>query len=103
MNLAADTAAIFADPHGPAVDAVYTDYLGQESPVRVIPDQGDAQSPFGAAQFVSASSVFSIRVEQVPQPRAEERLTVAGAHYRIQGQPVRNARRLLWRVEARPE
>lgn len=99
MSFAADTAAIFDGPLG--VDATYAPASGGSSEIRVVPQLGDAEPRFGDRSFVSAASMFKIQVADVATPAAGDTLTIGGETYIVQGAPVRDDRRLWWRVEAR--
>ncbi|GGF43712.1 hypothetical protein SAMN05216376_105191 [Mameliella alba] len=107
MTFAADASAIFDGPLG--VDATYTPaWAGPPDPepedlaIRVMPDLSDSQDGFGAGTFVSASAGFWVLVSDVAAPVAGDTITVDGATYTVQGEPVRDERRLKWRIEARP-
>lgn len=99
IDFAADTAAIFDDVL--AVDATYTPDGGSPVAVRVIPRQSDQERSFGGAQLVSDSSVFLLAVAAVAAPASGDTLAVDGATYQVQGEPMRDDRRLFWRLEAR--
>ncbi len=99
IDFAADTAAIFED--GLAVDATYTPDGGSAVAVRVIPRQPDLERSFAGARLVSDTSVFLLPVSAVASPAAGDTLEVDGQTYVLQGEPVRNERRLMWTIEAR--
>lgn len=101
MTFIADASAIFNGPLG--VDATYTPDWGAAADIRVIPDLSDSQDGFGAGTFVSASARFWVLVSDVAAPVAGDTITIDGATYTVQGEPVRDERRLKWRIEARPE
>lgn len=101
MTFAADASAIFDGPL--AVDASYEPEGEWSIALRVIPVLGDAESDFGAATFRSEAAVFWVLVADVASPAAGDVLTVGGDSYTVQGTPVRDERRLKWRIEARPE
>ena len=101
MSFTSDAGAIFDGPLG--VDATYTPDGGSAAPVRVIPDLADSSDRFGEANFRSVSARFWLLVADVAAPVAGDTLTVDGATYTVQGAPVRDERRLKWRIEARPE
>lgn len=101
MTFAADASAIFDGPLG--VDATYTPYWGAAADIRVIHDLSDSQDGFGAGTFVSDSARFWVLVSDVAAPTAGDKITVNGATYTVQGEPIRDERRLKWWIEARPE
>ena len=100
MTFAADAAAIFDGPLG--LDAVYTPSGGGSVQIRVIPDLGDAASDFGPGRIVSPAATFTILCADVAKPVAGDALVVGPDSFIVQGEPVREDRRIYWRVEARP-
>lgn len=102
IDFAADTAAIFGDEQGFAVDATYTPDGGSAASIRAIPILSDAEPRFGDAQFVSEAALFRIPVASVAAPAAGDTIEVDGVTYTVQGAPVRNERHLWWTVEAVP-
>lgn len=98
---AADAAAIFDGPL--SVAAIYTPATGAPLPIRVIPSIGDRAIAFGAGSFVAGVGIFLIRTAAIAEPAEGDVLTVDDVGtFIVQGAPVRDDRRLWWRVEARP-
>lgn len=48
------------------------------------------------------TSVFDVRVSEVEEPEAGDTLTVDGATFVVQGEPVRDRERLVWTLDVRP-
>ena len=101
---------LFADPNL-ALDAVY--YAGGVDlgvPVRVMlrrPDRIGAlahSAPFGHAEtrLAAATTLVDIRVAEVAAPTQGDALVIGGETFIVQGQPLRDAERLVWTLEVRP-
>jgi len=94
--------ALFADPNL-GVDAVYRAGGADPAvPVRVILRRPDRVGAFGDARIVAETTVFDLRVAEVATPAEGDTLEVSGATYVVQGEPLRDAERLVWSIEARP-
>lgn len=100
IDLAGDVSAIFDDVL--AVDATYTPDGGSPVAVRVIPSQPDGEMTFNGGALRVASTVFQVPVAQAPNLAEGDAFEVDGAAYTVIGAPQRDARRLIWTVEARP-
>ena len=83
-------------------DAVYTPDGGEPVTVRVIAKQPDEIVSFDETRIHAATTLFDVRVSEVAEPRPGDRLSVAGEDYLVQGEPVRDAERLVWTLEAYP-
>ena len=95
------TAAIFQGPL--AVAATYTPAGGDPIALRVIPRAADQVSRFGGGSFVREAGVFLAPVAALAAPAAGDTLAVTGlGNFVVQGDPVRDNRRLWWQFEARP-
>lgn len=97
IDFAGDTEAIFAG--GLGVDATFTPNGGAGVSVRVIPDLGDAAPSFGRTQFVSDTAVVLMPVGAVAQVNEGDALRFGGVDYLVAGAPVRDGRRLYWKIE----
>ena len=101
MTFAAHTAAIFQGPL--SVSASYTATGGSPVAVRVIPSVADPVSRFNGGAFVREAGVFLLPVSVIASPAAGDTLAISGVgNFTVQGDPVRDDRRLWWRIEARP-
>ena len=89
--------ALFADPNL-GFDAVYrVGGVDPAVPVRVILRRPDRVG----ARIVAETTVFDLRVAEVATPAEGDTLEVSGVTYVVQGEPLRDAERLVWTIEAR--
>ena len=94
---------LFADPNL-AVAAIYrAGGVDPGTPVRVIVRQPDRVDTFGETRIASETTMFDVRVWEVAAPTEGDTIEVDGTVYVNQGEPIRDAERLLWTVEARPQ
>jgi hypothetical protein len=101
-TFAAAIDALFADPNL-AVDALYrADGADPSIPVRVIVRRPDRVGDFGETRIVAETTMFDIRVSDIAAPAEGDTIEAGGTVYVIQGEPIRDAERLVWTVEARP-
>lgn len=95
--------ALFADPNL-GLDAVYRAGGADPGvPVRVIVRQPDRVGTFGEARIVAATLIIDVRVGELADPAEGDTLDIGGAVFVIQGEPFRDAERLVWTSEARPQ
>jgi hypothetical protein len=93
--------ALFSDPNI-ARDAVYTPASGIPFPVRIIERRPDVVSEFAGSRIASATALFDLRVSEVASPRPGDRIELDGEAFLIQGEPRRDAARLVWTLDTRP-
>lgn len=93
--------SLFADPNI-AQDAVYVATAGTAIPVRVIARRPDAVSDFAGGRIASATAVFDLRFSDVATPRPGDRIELDGDAFLVQGEPRRDAQRLVWSLDTRP-
>lgn len=93
--------ALFADDNI-AVEAIYTAEGGNPVLVRVVARRADSIIGFGEAKLWSETQRFDLRVSEVANPRPGDRLEISGEAYLIQGEPVRDAERLIWTIDVLP-
>ena len=94
--------ALFADPNL-GLDAVYrVGGADPEVPVGAIVRQPDRVGEFGETRIVAETLTIDVRVGEVAAPAEGDTIEVNGTVYVIQGDPVRDAERLVWTIEARP-
>lgn len=99
---AAAVDVLFADANL-ARDAVYRAGGADPGvPVKVIVRRPDRVGQFGETRIVAETTVFDIRVSQIAVPTAGDTIEADGTVYTIQGEPARDAERLVWMIEARP-
>ena len=92
---------LFGDPNL-ARDALYTPKDGEPVTVRVIARRPDEIVGFDETRIHAETSMFDVRVSEIAAPRPGDRLSLDGEAYVVQGEPVRDAERLIWTVEAYP-
>jgi len=93
---------LFADPNL-ARDAVWRPGgIGDGIPVRVITRRPDREVEFGDIAVHTATAVFEVRVAEVPAPAAGDTITLDGETFVVQGEPLRDAERLIWSVDTTP-
>jgi hypothetical protein len=94
--------ALFADPNL-AVEALYrADGADPGIPVRVIVRRPDRIGDFGDTRILAETTVFDVRSSDIDAPTAGDTIAVDDTVYVIQGEPIRDAERLIWTIEARP-
>ena len=93
---------LFADPNI-AQTAIYrTGGNGDGISVRVIARQPDRDIEFGDINIHTATTVFEIMVSAIADPAEGDTITMDGETFIIQGEPRRDAERLIWRLDTRP-
>jgi hypothetical protein len=92
---------LFADPNL-ARDAVWRPAVGDPVPIRIMLRQPDEVASFGESRFATDTTVIDIRVTEVAEPRPGDRIDIDGELLLVQGEPRRDAERLVWRIEAVP-
>lgn len=95
-------ADLFADPNIARTALYRSGGVGDGVPVRVIAKRNDQISEFSEISIASASARFDLRVSEVPEPVEGDTITLDGETFIIQGEPVRDAERLVWSVDTRP-
>ena len=83
-------------------DAVYTAEGGAPVVVRVIAKRPDEIVGLGETRIHAGTTLLDIRVSEIAAPRAGDRLVIDGETNLVQGEPVRDAERLIWTLEACP-
>ena len=88
---------LFADPN----IAVSVTYQGR--PVRALVRRPDRDVQFGGVSIHAATLVLEVRVAEIAAPQAGDRVEVDGENFVVQGNPSRDAERLVWTLDMRPE
>ena len=102
MNaVAAAIDLLFADPNM-ARPAVYTPEGGGPVDVRVVARRPDEIVGLGETRIHAGTTLLDVRVSEIAEPRPGDRISVDGEDYLVQGEPVRDAERLIWTLEACP-
>lgn len=86
-----------------AADAVYR-ACGSTTdvPCRVIQVMQDEATDYGGSAIVSDTMRIDVRASEVPAPTEGARFTIAGEAFLVQGAPLRDRLRLVWRVDLVP-
>ena len=95
--------ALFADPNL-GVDAIYRtggEALG--TMIRAIARQPDRVGTFGETRIATETTIIDIRTSDINAPAEGDTLEMNGTIYVIQGEPIRDAERLVWTIEARAQ
>jgi hypothetical protein len=91
---------LFADPNM-ARDATFTPTGGVAVPVRVALRRPDRVSDFGETRLHAETTVVDIRVADAPTIASGDAFEIGGESYLVQGEPLRDAERLIWTAELR--
>jgi hypothetical protein len=106
MVMTAFAAAIdvlFADPNL-GTDAVYrASDADPGTMIRVIIRQPDRVGTFGETRIATETTIFDIRASDINAPAEGDTIEMDGAVYVIQGEPIRDAERLVWTLDARAQ
>jgi hypothetical protein len=85
------------------IEAVYMPAGGEPVSARVIARRPDTIVGFGDTRIHAETATFELRASEVANPRPDDRLTVAGETFVVQGEPERrDPDRLVWNLNARP-
>jgi hypothetical protein len=98
--IAAAFETLFADPNM-ARDATFTPTGGVAVPVRIVVRRPDRVSDFGETRLHSETTVVDIRVADAPTLASGDAFEIGGESYVVQGEPLRDAERLIWTAELR--
>ena len=94
---------LFTDPNL-GVDAIYhTGGAGEAITLRAIIRQPDRIGNFGETRIATQTTLVDIRTSDIPAPAEGDTIEMGGTVYVIQGEPIRDAERLIWMIEARPQ
>ena len=95
--------ALFADPNL-GIDTVYrVGGADPEVPVRAMVRQPDRIGEFGETRVVAETVMIDIRVSEVAATAECDTIEVNDTVYVIEGEPIRDAERLVWTIEVRPQ
>jgi hypothetical protein len=95
--------ALFADPNLGA-DAIYrAGGSGEAITLRAIIRQPDRVGTFGETRIAIETTIFDIRTSDIAAPAEGDTIERNGIVYVIQGEPIRDAERLIWTIEARAQ
>lgn len=86
-----------------AADAIwYPRSGGAGLPCRIILARPDVLGGFGEAQIISDTMRLDVRVAQIASPCSGDLVVLDGDTFKVQGEPRRDRRRLVWQCEAVP-
>ena len=92
---------LFADPNIAKTATYRAGGNGDGISVRVIARQPDRDIEFGDISIHTATTIFEIMVSALPDPTESDSITMDGETFIIQGEPRRDAERLIWRLDTR--
>ena len=85
-----------------ASDAIYRlGGVGLGVPVRVARRSPDRTAPFGEGRFVTDTNLIDVRVSEVAARAPGDTFQIGAEIYAVQGEPLRDADRLVWSAEVR--
>ncbi len=94
---------LYTDPNI-AVDAIYQPETGGAAQsVKVLLRRPDQLGTFGETRLVAGAVLIEVRQSEIPEPQEGDAFVINGMSYVVQGQPMADATRLLWSIEARQE
>jgi hypothetical protein len=100
--LAAAIDLLFTDPML-ARDAVYRQGdAGQGVPIRIVLVRPDRVGSFGETRIAAATATLEVRRSEVAAPAVGDSFEVDGDRLLVLGEPLADAERLVWIIEARP-
>jgi hypothetical protein len=94
--------ALFADPNLARVAVYRAGGADPGVPVRAILHRPDRIGEFAETRILTETTMFDIRASEIAAPAEGDTIVVDGSTYVIQGEPIRDAERLIWTIEARP-
>lgn len=95
-------AAIFNNPVMARDATLYPGGAGAGTPVRVIARLPDDVTTFAGARVLSDTLVVDMLVSSAPNLAPGDRIDMDGSSYTVQGEPVRDAERMIWTAELVP-
>ena len=70
-------------------------------PVRIVVRRPDRVSDFGETRLYAETTVIDIRVADAPALASGDAFEIDAESYVVQGEPLRDAERLIWTAELR--
>jgi ribosomal protein S8E len=98
--IAAAFDTLFADPNM-ARDAVFTPSNGIAVRVRIVVRRPDRVSEFGETRLHAQTTIIDIRVADAPALASGDAFEIGAESFVVQGEPQRDAERLIWTAELR--
>ena len=91
---------LFGDPNV-GKEAVYTPAGGSAVPVRIVLRRPDRVLEFGETRLHAVSVLLDIRIADAPDLAEGDGFQIDGEIFLVQGEPLRDAERLIWTAELR--
>lgn len=95
-------ASIFSNPIMARDATLFPGGAGTGTPVRVIARLPDDVTTFAGARVLSDTLIVDMLVSSAPNLAPGDRIDMDGSSYTVQGEPVRDAERLIWTAELAP-
>jgi len=95
--------AVFRDPHVATSALWFRGGAGTGLPLRVIRKADDRELSFNDMRLVADSCLIDARIADIETPAEGDVFEIEGRRFVVQGAPTRDARQLVWSMEARPE
>ena len=92
---------IFADPNIGQIAIWRAGGAQPGVPVRIVLRRPDRIAEFGETRLVTPVALIDLRIAEVPSIAAGDSLEVNGEVLIVQAEPIRDAERLIWTIEAR--
>ncbi len=94
--------ALFADPNLGRDGLYRAGGADPGTPVRVILRWPDRVGDLGETRIVTETLLIDVRVSEVAAPADGDTIELDGTVYVIQREPIRDAERLVWTIQATP-
>ena len=95
-------ATIFSNPIMARDATMFPGGTGTGTPIRVIARLPDDVTTFAGARVFSETLIVDMLVSAAPNLAPGDRIDLNGASYTVQGEPARDAERLIWTAELVP-
>ena len=93
---------LFADPNIARTAIYRPGGVGDGTPVRAVARRPDREFEFGDITLHTGTALFEVRVSEVSNPSEGDSITLDGETFVVQGEPTRDAERLVWTLDTRP-
>ncbi|CAA6605803.1 conserved hypothetical protein [Rhodospirillaceae bacterium LM-1] len=93
---------LFANPDIARTVLYRSSGVGDGVAVRVIARRPDREVAFGDIAVQTSTALFEVRVAEVANPAEGDSITLDGETFIVQGEPERDADRLIWLLDTRP-
>jgi len=92
---------LFGDPHLARNALWFPGGDGDAVPVHVILRRPDRVGGFGETRIAASAVEVEVRVAEAPTLASSDVFEVGGERYLVEGTPLADGERLVWRVQAR--